>query len=228
MRIAVVEDDRQLRGAIARGLREAGWTVDEAADGEAALALVTDGSHDVVLLDVLLPGLDGRAVCQALRHRGVRTPVLMLTALGAVGDRIAGLDAGADDYLAKPFDFGELLARLRALTRRHGAAPDAAVRIGPFRVDPARRAVRRGDVAIPLTPKEFALLWYLVRHAGRVVGRAELLQQVWDGGGGAYSNLIDVYASRLRRKLEVPGAPPLVQTIRGSGFLVEALPEPAP
>ena len=221
MRILLAEDDRQLRASITRGLREASCTVDAAATGSQALALSAAKPFDAIILDVLLPGASGIAVCHAIRERGDQVPILMLTALDSVEQRIAGLDAGADDYLTKPFDFGELLARMRALTRRHGHT-SATLVIGDLTIDTQRHVVRRGDRDIPLTATEFAFLLYLARHAGSVVSRADLMAHVWEDTGSNYSNIIDVYASRLRRKIDDGEATPLFTTLRGTGFLLEA------
>ena len=222
MRILIVEDDRQLRSSIVRGLREASHVVEEATTGEQAIALAEAQPFDVMILDVRLPDIDGLAVCKAVRQSGNRLPILMLTALDGVSQRIAGLDAGADDYLTKPFDFGELLARLRALSRRRVDVALETITVGDLTVDSARRSARRNDREIPLTAKEFALLVYLARNAGRVVSRAELLQHVWDDPRKMYSNIVDVYAARLRRKIdEDEGAPALFRTVRGVGFMLE-------
>lgn len=226
-RLLFAEDDKQLRASMLRGLREASYTVDQAGTGPQAMALATANSYDVVILDVLLPGADGLEVCRALRDAGNGVPVLMLTALDGVDQRIAGLDAGADDYLTKPFDFGELLARLRALTRRRAEAVPASITVGDLTVDSARRAARRGGRDIELTAKEFAFLSYLARHAGRVVSRAELMEHVWDDPRNTYSNIIDVYASRLRRKIDDGERVALFTTVRGAGFMLEAPTRPA-
>lgn len=227
MRILFVEDDRQLRTSVARGLREAGYAVDLATTGSQALAMAAD-NYDAIVLDVLIPGPDGIAVSRELRAHGNRVPILMLTALDAVEHRIRGLDAGADDYLAKPFDFGELLARLRALARR-AAEPEAAeapeLRVGDLVIDTERHRVRRNRREIPLTGKEFAFLLHLARHAGRVVSRADLLSHVWDDARPSYSNIIDVYASRVRRKIDEGEDVALFRTLRGTGYMLEA-PEP--
>jgi DNA-binding response OmpR family regulator len=222
MRILFAEDDRQLRTSIVRGLREASYAVDQAGTGPQALSLATESDYDVIILDVLLPGEDGLAVCRAIREQGSRVPILMLTALDGVEQRIAGLDAGADDYLSKPFDFGELLARLRALTRRRGDVAPATIVIGDLAIDTARRSVRRGKREIALTAKEFALLLHLARNAGRIVSRAELMTHVWDDARNTYSNIIDVYASRLRRKIDEGERVALFTTVRGSGFMLES------
>jgi two-component system copper resistance phosphate regulon response regulator CusR len=225
MRILLVEDDRLLRMSVVRGLREASYEVDEAADGVTGLSMADSGQYDAIVLDILLPGMDGLALCRELRSREKWVPILMLTALDAVEDRIGGLDAGADDYLPKPFDFGELLARLRALTRRRSEGDAPEIRVGNLVIDTRRRSVRRGERTIPLTPREFAFLLYLARNAGRVVTRAELLSSVWDDSH-TQSNVIDVYASRLRRKIDEGEPDALVTTLRGTGYMLEAV-EPA-
>jgi two-component system copper resistance phosphate regulon response regulator CusR len=228
MRILFAEDDRQLRTSIVRGLREASYAVDQASTGPQALSLAAESEYDVILLDVLLPGMDGLAVCREIREQGSRAPILMLTALDGVDQRIAGLDAGADDYLTKPFDFGELLARLRALTRRRGDVLPATLVVGDLAIDTSRRTVRRNRREIALTAKEFALLLHLARNAGRVVSRAELMSHVWDDARNTYSNIIDVYASRLRRKIDEGEKVALFTTVRGSGFMLEAPPGSRP
>jgi two-component system copper resistance phosphate regulon response regulator CusR len=223
MRILVVEDDRQLRASMTRGLREAAHVVEQATTGTQAIAMEAANPFDAMILDVRLPDVDGLAVCRAVRGRGSRLPILMLTALDGVEQRIAGLDAGADDYLTKPFDFGELLARLRALGRRRlDALPETLV-LGDLTIDVGRHSAERQGREISFTAKEFALLAYLARNAGRVVTRAELLQHVWDDPRNSYSNIIDVYAGRLRRKLDADDEDvPLFKTIRGIGFMLEA------
>jgi two-component system copper resistance phosphate regulon response regulator CusR len=225
MHILFAEDDRQLRLSITRGLREASYTIDQAASGTQALSLATGTEYDAIILDVLLPGKSGMAVCQAIREKGNRVPILMLTALDGVEQRIAGLDAGADDYLTKPFDFGELLARLRALTRRHGEVSSPQIVVGDLVIDTLRHAVRRDQRDVTLTATEFAFLLYLARNAGRVVSRAELMANVWGDTGNTYSNVIDQYASRLRRKVDEGELVSLFTTVRGVGFMLEP-PEP--
>ena len=221
MRILFAEDDRHLRNSVARGLREASYVVDVAANGTQALAMATEARYDAIILDILMPGMDGIAVCKAIRESGSGVPILMLTALDAVEHRIRGLDAGADDYVPKPFDFGELLARLRALTRRH-EAPDVKLRVGDLVIDVARRRARRGKRDIALTERELAFLVYLMRRQGEVVSRAELLEHVWEDERASYSNIIDVYASRLRRKIDDGEQVTLFRTLRGAGYMLEA------
>ncbi len=220
MRVLFAEDDRQLRESVARGLREASYVVDLAENGTQALALGLEHDYDVVVLDILMAGADGLEVCRSLRAAERSFPILMLTALDSVEQRITGLDAGADDYLTKPFDFGELLARLRALTRRRGEVLAPELVVGDLVIDTTRRLVRRGAREIPLTTKEFTFLHHLARHAGRVVSRAELMEHVWEDRSNTYSNIIDVYASRLRRKLDEGEEVPLVVTLRGTGFML--------
>ncbi len=222
MRILLTEDDRQLRVSITRGLREASYAVDQARTGPQALTMAAAKPYDAIILDVLLPGKSGIVVCRALREQGNAVPIIMLTALDGVDQRISGLDAGADDYLTKPFDFGELLARLRALTRRKGAVTAAAIVVGDLVIDTLKRTVRRKTRDIALTPKEFAFLLHLARNAGRVVDRAELMEHVWDDARNTYSNIIDVYASRLRRKIDEGEKVALFTTVRGNGFLLDA------
>ncbi len=227
MHILFAEDDRQLRTSITRGLREASYTVDQAATGPQAMTLAATNEYDAIILDVLLPGKSGIAICQEIRELGKRVPILMLTAVDGVEQRIAGLDAGADDYLTKPFDFGELLARLRAITRRQTEATPARLVIGDLVIDTQRHRVRRGDREITLTAKEYAFLLFLARNTGTVVSRADLMTHVWEDARNTYSNIIDVYASRLRRKIDEGEKVALFTTIRGSGFVLEAQATPA-
>jgi len=227
MRILLAEDDGQLRASIMRGLREASFAVDPVGTGTQALTLAATNEYDAIILDVMLPGKNGLVVCRAIRERGSQVPILMLTALDGVEHRIAGLDSGADDYLTKPFDFGELLARLRALARRRGEVSPPRIVVGELVIDTLRHAVTRNGREIVLTAKEFAFLTYLARNAGRVVSRAELMAHVWEDTRGTYSNIIDVYASRLRRKIDEDEDVALFTTLRGSGFLLEAPPTTA-
>jgi two-component system, OmpR family, response regulator len=218
MRLLLVEDDEKLARAVGRGLRAEGYAVDVEADGDGALARAGVYEYDAVVLDVMLPGRDGFAVCRGLRERGCWAPVLMLTARGRVADRIAGLDAGADDYLAKPFAFGELLARLRALLRRAPSDRPVRLEVGDLVVDPATHEVHRGTREIALTAREFAVLEFLARHPGQAISRTRLLEHVWDENYLGSTNIVDVYVGYLRRKLDEP---PLIRTIRGVGFALD-------
>jgi DNA-binding response OmpR family regulator len=220
--ILLVEDERRLAQVVRRVLEEEGHTADVSYDGKDGLAMAMDGSHDVIVLDILLPGIDGIEICRTLRANRVDTPVLLLTALDAVGDRVRGLDAGADDYLPKPFAFQELLARLRALGRRRIQArePDR-LEVADLVLDLRRRRVERAGKAIELSPKEFALLEFLVRNEGRVVTRTHILDHVWGYDYSPDSNLVDVYVTYLRRKLERGHDRKLIRTVRGVGYALE-------
>ena len=219
MYILLVEDERRLAQVTRRVLEEEGHTVDLAYDGEDGLAMAKDGSHDVIILDILLPGLDGIEVCKRLRRDHVDTAILLLTALDAVDDRVRGLDAGADDYLPKPFAFQELLARLRALGRRRVQARDATrLEVEDLALDLNRRRAERGGKAIDLSPKEFALLEYLMRNPGRVLARTQILDHVWGYDYAPDSNLVDVYVTYLRRKIDRGHELKLIRTVRGAGY----------
>jgi len=220
MRVLLVEDDKRLSGSLARGLRCEGYAVDLAASGEQALSAAHVHDYDLVILDVMLPGPDGVAVCRALREAGSWCPVLMLTARDGVADRVRGLDAGADDYLIKPFDFGELVARARALMRRGTPERPTVITAGDLEVDPAARSVTRAGRRIALSTREFAVLEFLVRRAGKIVSRTELLEHVWDRNYEGSTNIIDVYVGYLRRKLENPFGQPLIHTVRGAGYVI--------
>jgi two-component system, OmpR family, copper resistance phosphate regulon response regulator CusR len=219
MRVLLVEDEPNAAYVLAKGLREQAYAVDIAGDGEGALVQISTTDYDVVILDIMLPGMDGFAVCRAIRESGGAVPVLMVTARAAIESRIEGLDCGADDYLAKPFDFGELLARLRALIRR-GRYPvlPQHVSVGALELDTRGRRVRVSKQDVPLTAKEYALLEYLVRRVGDVVSRAEIAEHVWDEYYEPLSNVVDVYIQRLRRKLDRPGRDSLIRTRRGEGY----------
>lgn len=223
MRLLLVEDDVQLGESLARGLREHAYAVDVAVDGERGSYLARVNPYDGIILDVMIPGQDGLQVARALRDNGVHAPILFLTARDAVQDRIAGLDSGGDDYLTKPFDFGELLARLRALTRRHRQVTPDTLTVGDLIVDTRRQGVTRGGREIVVTAKEYAVLEYLARHAGRVVSRAEITDHVWDDNHDPMSNSLEVFISRLRRKIDGDGAPRLLHTRRRSGYLLADL-----
>ncbi len=219
MRLLLVEDEPDAARMLAKGLREQAYAVDVAADGEAACYQATLADYDAIVLDVMLPGKDGFEVCRQLREEGLAVPILMLTARDGIEDRVAGLDSGADDYLEKPFDFRELLARIRALLRR-GARPPLPERlaVGDLEVDTGARRVFRAGREVTLTAREYALLEYLARRAGAVVGRAEISEHVWDESYDPLSNVIDVYVQRLRRKLDVRGRASVIRTRRGEGY----------
>jgi two-component system copper resistance phosphate regulon response regulator CusR len=208
--------------AIKRGLRGAAYAVDVARDGEDALYQASINDYDAVILDVMIPKLDGFQVCRELRAQGSRIPILMLTARDAVEDRIGGLDTGADDYLTKPFEFGELLARLRALLRRGQELRPTIIQVGDLEIDTRGQRVRRNGRPIELTTKEYTLLEYLARNAGKVVGREEISEHVWDDTFDPFSKLIEVYINRLRRKVDEPFGAPLIHTRRGSGYELRA------
>lgn len=222
MRILLVEDDPRIARFVAKGLREQAYAVDEVASGEEALYQAAINLYDIVILDVMIPAPDGFAVCRELRANGQRMPILMLTARDAVEDRIAGLDRGADDYLTKPFEFRELLARLRALLRRPGGLLPQKISVADLVIDTAGQLVSRAGKTIPMTAKEYGLLEFLARNAGRVVGRAEIAEHVWDEEFDPFSNLIEVYMNRLRRKIDAGAAKPLLHTRRGAGYVLSA------
>jgi two-component system OmpR family response regulator len=222
MRLLIAEDDEKLSRALARGLRGEGYAVDLAATGEDALLQARVYDYDALILDLMLPPPDGMAVCRTLRDEGHWAPVLMLTARDGVGDRIRGLDSGADDYLVKPFDFGELVARLRALLRRGAPERPAVIAVSDLEVDPAARTVTREGRLVSLTAREFAVLEFLARQSGKVVTRAELLDHVWDHNYEGSTNVVDVYVGYLRRKLEDPFGRPLIRTVRGAGYVIDS------
>ncbi|MEM1314366.1 MAG: response regulator transcription factor [Pseudomonadota bacterium] len=218
-RVLIVEDDAETRAYLARGLKEAGFAVEAAETGRDGLYLATDSGFDMILLDRMLPELDGLTVLKSLRAAGVATPVLMLTAMSAVDERVRGLRAGADDYLVKPFSFQELHARIDALLRRPGEpAEETVLSCGDLRMDLMRRSVTRGDRAVELQPREFQLLEHLLRRKGRVVTRTMLLEELWGYHFDPQTNVIDVHISRLRRKIDGEGDLPLIRTVRGAGY----------
>jgi DNA-binding response OmpR family regulator len=219
MRLLLVEDEPDAARMLAKGLREQAYAVDVAPDGRTALFRASTTDYDAIILDVLLPDIDGLNVCRRLRSASSSVPILMLTARDAVQARVQGLDSGADDYLTKPFDFGELLARLRALIRR-GVRPPLPERltIGPLVLDTRGREVMKRGRRLPLTTREYALLEYFARHAGRVIGRAEIAEHVWDDSYDPLSNVIDVYVQRLRRKIDDAGSESMIRTRRGEGY----------
>jgi two-component system OmpR family response regulator len=222
MRILIVEDEPKLARLLHRGLSAQGLAVDVVDCGEDAVWRAAATAYEVIILDVMLPDIDGFATCRRLREDGIRTPVLMLTALDRVADRIRGLDSGADDYLPKPFSFGELLARLRALSRRTGSDREPVLQVGELRLDPASHRVSREGVAVDLTPKEFALLEALMRRPGEVLSRYALLESAWDEAYENRSNVIDVYVGYLRDKVDRPFGTTSIETVRGVGYRLAA------
>ena len=229
MKVLLIEDDQETSAYVARGPREQGHVVDLAATGRDGLFLATEGGHDVLIVDRMLPGLDGIGLVQALRGTGVKAPVLFLTALGGVGDRVRGLEAGGDDYLVKPFAFAELLARVNALARRPPLSDTPTVlRAGDLEMDLLGRTVARGGRAIDLQPREFQLLAFLMRNADRVVTRTMLLEAVWDFHFDPKTNIVESHISRLRSKLSQYGGAELIHTVRGSGYALRAPPSDDP
>jgi DNA-binding response OmpR family regulator len=229
MRLLVVEDDRRLARALRRGLEEAGLRVDHVLKADEALAAAQSTAYDVIVLDVMLPGgTDGFGLCAELRRLGVGTPVLMLTARDAVDDRVRGLESGADDYLVKPFAFRELVARLRAVTRRHAPAPPAVLEVGDLRLDTDAWSMTVRGHPLALTPKELAVLELLMENAGRLLTRAQIEEEVWETDLCTESNLLEVYIARLRRKLATAGASTVITTVRGAGYRLETSPSCLP
>jgi two-component system, OmpR family, response regulator len=218
MRILVVEDSVQMSGLLRRGLEEEGYAVDAVPTGEEGVHYAKVAPYDAIVLDVMLPGADGFEVCRRIRAAGGRSPVLMLTARDSVQDRIAGLDAGADDYLTKPFSFQELFARIRALVRRGPSQRPPVLEVGDLTLDPGTHEVRRGEVEVRLTAKEFALLEYFMRHARQVLTRRQLIEHAWDFAYDGDSNVLDVYVRYLREKIDRPFARASLETVRGVGY----------
>jgi two-component system, OmpR family, response regulator len=218
MRVLVVEDETKMASLLRRALEREGYAVDMANDGVDGLWLGTENEYDAIVLDVMIPAPDGFEVCKTLRERGRWAPVLLLTARDAVQDRVTGLDAGADDYLPKPFSFAELAARLRALTRRGSRERPVVLRVGDLELDPALHAVRRGRTTLELSPKEFALLELFMRHPGEVLSRTQLLEHVWDFAYDGRSNVVDVYVRYLREKVDRPFGQESIETVRGVGY----------
>jgi two-component system copper resistance phosphate regulon response regulator CusR len=218
MRVLVVEDERKVASFIARALREDAYAVDIAESGERAISMVRDTRYDLILLDIRLPGMSGIQVASRLRHSGVKTPILMLTARSLVEQRVEGLDAGADDYLTKPFALSELRARVRALIRRGLNRSDSVFSYAGIEIDRQRRSLKRGTEIIPLTAKEFCLAEFLVMRAPEVVTRSEIIEQVWDCHFDSETNLVEVYINRLRQKIDERGKPRLIHTVRGVGY----------
>jgi two-component system, OmpR family, response regulator len=223
MKLLVVEDDRETASYLQKGLSESGYTVDRAGDGRDGLFLASSGGYDAIVLDRMLPGMDGLSMLSALRAADIHTPALILSALGTVDDRVKGLRAGGDDYLVKPFAFSELLARIEALLRRGVAASATmALRVGDLELDLLTRSVKRCGKPVELLPREFRLLEYLMRNAGHVVTRTMLLEHVWDYHFDPQTNVVDVHVSRLRQKIDRNFARPLLHTVRGAGYCLRA------
>ena len=220
MRLLIIEDDRDAADYLVKAFREVGHVAEHAADGEDGLALAADGGYDVLIVDRMLPRRDGLSVIGALRDKGVTTPALILSALGQVDDRVKGLRAGGDDYLVKPYSFAELLARLEVLARRRGGREETVYRVADLALDRLSHRVTRGEDEILLQPREFRLLEYLMKHAGQVVTRTMLLENVWDYHFDPQTNVIDVHISRLRSKIDKGFTPPLLHTIRGAGYMI--------
>ena len=223
MRILIIEDDDETAAYLAKGLKETGYTVDRAADGRDGLFLATSETYDAMVVDRMLPGLDGLAIVQSLRAQSNNTPVLILSALGQVDDRVRGLQAGGDDYLTKPYAFSELLARVQALLRRRkpGSA-ETVLKVGDLELDLLSRTAKRAGRPVELLPREYRLLEFLMRHAGQVVTRTMLLERVWDYHFDPQTNVIDVHVSRLRQKIDKGFALPMLHTVRGAGYRLDA------
>jgi DNA-binding response OmpR family regulator len=218
MRVLLIEDDRKAARLLSKGLQEEGFVVDVASTGEDGEEQAALNEYDVVILDWLLPGRDGLAVCRALRASGNSTPILMLTARDSVADRVSGLGTGADDYLTKPFALDELLARIQALLRRSRSVQPVVLRVADLTLDPVTRRVSRGSVVVTLTPKEYAILEVLMRNVGQVVTRTRLAERVWDEASEVLDNLVDAHVSHLRKKVDREASAPLIHTIRGVGY----------
>ena len=221
MRLLVIEDEQKVANFIRQGLEEEGYAVDHAADGTSGLQIALEGLHDVIVLDVMLPKLDGLSVLQQLRQAHVATPVLLLTVRATIEDKVLGLDAGADDYLTKPFAFDEFVARVRALLRRRAETAPPVLQVADLALDPARRVVSRGDRKIDLTPREFALLDYFMRNPDRVLTRTMIANRVWDYTFDTSTNVIDVYVNYLRKKIDTGHDSKLLHTVRGVGYVMK-------
>ena len=221
MRLLVVEDEKKVASFIRKGLEEEGYAVDLVSDGKTGLIMGLDGIHDLIILDINLPKMDGLSILRELRNKNVKTPVLLLTVRAAIEDKVIGLDTGADDYLTKPFAFQEFLARVRALLRRRADAESPLLQVADLTLDPATRLVSRGDQKIELTAKEFALLSYFMRNPGRVLTRTMIAEHVWDYDFDPMTNVIDVYVNYLRKKIEAGGEEKLIHTVRGVGYVMK-------
>ena len=221
MRLLVVEDEKKVASFIKQGLEEESYAVDVASDGEEGLGMALDRVHDLIILDILLPKMDGLRILQELRREKVTTPVLLLTVRATIEDKVLGLDAGADDYLTKPFAFEELLASVRALLRRRAEAEPPVLQVADLTLDPARHVVARGGEKVELTPREFALLAYFMRNPGRVLTRTTISEHVWDYNFDTMTNVIDVYVNYLRKKIDAGREPKLIHTVRGVGYVLK-------
>jgi heavy metal response regulator len=221
MRLLVVEDEKKVSSFIKKGLEEEGYAVDVANDGEEGLYMALDRVHDLIILDIQIPKMDGLQVLQVLRKEKITTPVLLLTVRATIEDKVMGLDSGADDYLTKPFAFQELVARIRALLRRRTEAEPAVLQVDDLTLDPARRIVLRGDEKFDLSPREFSLLDYFMRNPGRVLTRTMITEHVWDYDFDTDTNVIDVYVNYLRKKIDAGDRPKLIHTVRGVGYVLK-------
>jgi DNA-binding response OmpR family regulator len=224
MRLLLIEDYRPLQKSLVKGLREAGFAVDSTGDGKEGLWYATSNDYDVIILDLMLPGMDGLNILKKLRAKGAKNPVLILTAKDTLEDRVSGLDLGADDYLVKPFEFKELLARVRALLRRSYQEKTSCINIKDLRIDLTKQRVWRGRRELHLTPREYALLEYLAIRAGQIVSRTDIWEHIYEFDSSASSNVVDVYIGYLRRKIERPAKPALIHTVRGRGYILGARP----
>lgn len=222
MRILVIEDEHRIANTIKKGLEQERYAVDVAYDGSDGFDLATTEDYDLILLDLMLPGMDGMAICERLREKKIHTPILMLTAKGQIQDKVTGLDSGADDYLTKPFSFEELLARIRALSRRPKESEETILRVGDLELDPKRYTVVRAGQVVPISSKEFALLEYLMRHHNMVLTKDQLIAHVWDYDASILPNTVEVYIRNLRNKIDHPfhDQPPLLHTVRGFGYKI--------
>lgn len=221
MRITLIEDEKQLANIVKKGLEEEGYSVDVAHDGEEGLYMVENYPSDVVILDVMLPLLDGFSILSSMRKKGIKTPVLLLTARDTITDKIKGLDSGADDYLTKPFEFGELLARIRALIRRKADIQDTIIRIGDLEINTANREIKRGGKTIQLSAKEYAMLQYMAYNKDKIVSRTDLIEHIYDENFDTNSNVLDVYVNFLRNKIDKGFKKKLIHTVRGAGYILK-------
>ena len=221
MRITLIEDEKQLANIVKKGLEEEGYSVDVAHDGEEGLYMVENYPSDVVILDIMLPLLDGISILSSMRKKGIKTPVLLLTAKDTITDKIKGLDSGADDYLTKPFEFGELLARIRALIRRKADIKDTLIRIGDLEINTANREIKRGGKTIQLSAKEYAMLQYMAYNKDKIVSRTDLIEHIYDENFDVNSNVLDVYVNFLRNKIDKGFKKKMIHTVRGAGYILK-------